>query len=327
MRARVSRYRPQLIFLAVYTLIFIVLSQLALYLMPAVIALVIAVVMKPLYDFFRRKFNFRSTFAATVITLFLFGIVFAILGFLLFLILRQALSLLESYGYLLEDYISSPQMYDSIREALMSGNLLGFVSDVASALFQMIPLLITFVIITFALTVFFLHHIAEIKTAILDRAGEDRREMLSRVFSTGYLLVRKFIRSYLILYSITFVEAVFIFYLTGVEFPLPFAFITAVADILPILGPGTIFIPFSIIFILQKNYLAGITILVFFLLTSVLRQIMEPKIVSDSVKIHPLIVMAGLYLSIAAMNLWILFYVLLLSLLYKVLTLSGVFGD
>ena len=60
-------------------------------------------------------------------------------------------------------------------------------------------------------------------------------------------------------------------------------------------------------------------------LTGILRQIMEPKIVSDHVKIHPLIVMAGIYLSIAAMNLWILFYVLALVLLYKILLLSGVF--
>ncbi|MBQ7218224.1 MAG: hypothetical protein IJS27_01865, partial [Ruminococcus sp.] len=72
---------------------------------------------------------------------------------------------------------------------------------------------------------------------------------------------------------------------------------------------------------------AGITILVFFLLTAILRQIMEPKIVSDSVKVHPLIVMTGIYLSIAAMNLWLLFYVVLLFLLYKVLSVSGVFDS
>ena len=295
--------------------------------MPLIISLIIAVVMKPLYDYFRRKFAFRSTFAATVITVFIFGIALAIVGFLLYLILLQAVKLFETYGYLVEDYVNSPELFNNLRDALMSGNLLGTVTDIATTLFRVIPLVIIFVVITFSLTVFFLHRLTSLRDAILDRVGDARREILSKVFSNAYLLVRRFIRSYMVLYVITFIEAAFIFYLTGVEYPLPFAFITAVADILPILGPGTVYLPFAVIFILQKNYLAGITILVFFLLTAILRQIMEPKIVSDSVKVHPLIVMTGIYLSIAAMNLWLLFYVVLLFLLYKVLSVSGVFDS
>ena len=295
--------------------------------MPLIISLIIAVGMKPLYDYFRRKFAFRSTFAATVITVFIFGIALAIVGFLLYLILLQAVKLFETYGYLVEDYVNSPELFNNLRDALMSGNLLGTVTDIASTLFRVVPLVIIFVVITFSLTVFFLHRLTSLRDAILDRVGESRREILSKVFSNAYLLVRRFIRSYMVLYVITFIEAAFIFYLTGVEYPLPFAFITAVADILPILGPGTVYLPFAVIFILQKNYLAGITILVFFLLTAILRQIMEPKIVSDSVKVHPLIVMTGIYLSIAAMNLWLLFYVVLLFLLYKVLSVSGVFDS
>ena len=325
MKARVLRHKSKLIFFAVYTLVFWVLSQLALYVMPLLIALIISVVMKPLYDYFCRKFNFRSTFAATVITLIIFGLAFAVIGFLLYLVLRQAIALFDSYGYLLDDYLSAPNILEQLRQALLSGDLMGTLGDVASALFQLIPLVIIFVVITFALTVFFLHHMSDIKARILDRVGEERRKTVADVISNGYRLVRRFIRSYLILYLITFVEAAFIFYLTGVEFPLLFALITAVADILPILGPGVVLIPFGIVFILQENYISGVTILIFFLLTGILRQIMEPKIVSDHVKIHPLIVMAGIYLSIAAMNLWILFYALALVLLYKILVLSGVF--
>lgn len=325
MKERFLQHKPKLVFFAVYTLIFLLIAQFSLYLLPFLIALVIAVVMKPLYDYFRRKFNFQSTFSATVITLFLFGIVFAVLGFLLYLILRQAVSLLDSYGDLISDYLNSGEIVDHVREALMSGNLMGTVTDVASALIRFVPFAIIFVIITFALTVWFLHHLSDVKTAILNRAGKSRRKTLAKIFSNGYILIRSFIRSYMILYLITFIESVFIFYLTGVEYPLPFAFITAVADILPILGPGVVYIPFSAVFILQKNYTAGITILVFFLLTGILRQIMEPKLVSDNVKIHPIVVMTGIYLSIAAMNLWLLFYVLLLFLLYKVLQASGVF--
>ena len=59
-------------------------------------------------------------------------------------------------------------------------------------------------------------------------------------------------------------------------------------------------------------------------LIPILRQILEPKIVSDTVKVHPLAVMGAIYFSIVAMNIWILFYVVLLFLVYKVLTQAGV---
>ena len=323
-KERLLRYKPLLIFWAIYTGVFLLLVRAAAYIMPIIVALTIAVVMKPLYDFFRRRFFFQSAFTATVITLVVYGALLAMVGFLFYLIAKQAVGLYESYSYLIEDYFSSPEIFGYMRDALMTGNLFSTLSDIAGTVFQIIPMILTFVIFTFVLTIFFLNRMHRIKGAVLKRVGESHRETVGRVLSTAYRLVRRFIRSYAILYFITFVEAVFIFYLTGVEYPLAFSFITAVADVLPILGPGTVYVPFAIIFILDKNYIAGVTLLVFFLLTSLLRQIIEPKIVSDTVKVHPLAVMGAIYFSVVAMNIWILFYVILLFLVYKVLTLSGV---
>ena len=138
-------------------------------------------------------------------------------------------------------------------------------------------------------------------------------------------MIRRFIRSYLILYAITFFEASLIFTLTGVPYPLAYAFITAVADILPILGPGTVYVPFAVFFILQKNYMTAVLLLLFFLLTVVIRQIIEPRIVSDSIKIHPLIILAAIYISLVCMNIWVLFYVISVLMLYRVLDAAGVF--
>ena len=318
------RYRPLMTYFVIYSVIFWILAQFALYCLPFIIAGIIAVVMRPLYSYLRRHFKFRSAFTATAITLLIFGALVAIAAFLLYLIALQAISLFDAYGYLIEDYFASEELYRNLRDALLSGSLLGTVTDAAALVIRVVPLSLTFVIITFALTVFFLNRLGQIRTLILNRVRGSSRETVERVLAAAYLTVRRFIRSYLVLYLVTFVEAVFIFYLTGVPYPLPFAFITAVADILPVLGPGTVYIPFAVIFILQKNYITGITLLVFFLLTVILRQILEPRVVSDSVKVHPLVVLTAIYCSIAAMNLWVLFYVVLLFLGYKVLREAGV---
>ena len=324
MRARFFYDKPRLVFFIVYTLLFILAVQAIGFVLPFVLAVMIAVVMKPLYDYLRRRFNFRSDFAATALTVLIFGALLSAAGFLLFLIIRQALSLLDSYGYIISDYIKSPELIGTLRDNLLSGRLFDTASGVLTAVFQGVPLAVTFVVVTFALSVFFMRRMSAIRGRLLKRAGE-YAPLLSRVFSAAYGMVREFIRSYLILYLITFAEAVFIFYLTQVEYPLPFAFITALADILPVLGPGTVYIPIAVIFILQKNYLAGITLIVFFLITVILRQIIEPKIVSKGVKLHPLVILSAIYFSIVSMNIWVLFYVVSVFLAFKALNTAGVF--
>lgn len=311
-------------FFLCYTLLYILMVRAAVFVLPFGIALLLAVVMKPLYDRLRDRFRVQSSFAATALTLLIFGAVFAVIGFLLFLIVRQALSLMEEYRYLISGYIRSPELFDALRDNLLSGNLLTTASSVMKTVFQAVPLSITFVVVTFAMTVFLMHRLGRIRDRLLDRAGE-YRAVLGRVFHIAYTMVRRFIRSYSILYVITFVEAVFIFYLTGVEYPLAFAFITAVADILPVLGPGTVYVPLAIVFILQKNYLAGVTLLVYFFITVIARQILEPRIVSEGVKVHPLVVLSAIYFSVASMNIWVLFYVVSIFMVFRVLNAAGVF--
>ena len=325
MKEKVMRHRAELAAFAVYTAVFVIMARLAVYVLPFVLSLIVSVVMKPVYDYLRRRFMFRSAFAATAITLLIFGALLAVVGFLLYLIALQAISLIERYGDVIRDYISSPELFDNIRDALLSGDLLGTVSDIASSLIRVVPLAIAFVIITFALTVFFLHHLSDIKGLIIRRSGERYGVKAAAIMSSAYTLVRRFIRSYMILYLITFAEAAFILFLVGADYPLAFAFITAVADILPVLGPGMVYGPFAVIFILQGNYLQGVTLIVFFLITVILRQILEPKLVSDTVKVHPLAVLAAVYFSIASMNIWVFFYVILLFVLFKVLYMAKVF--
>ena len=316
--------KPRLVFFLCYTLLFILAVRTAAFVLPFVIALLLAVVMKPLFDYFKSHFRFRSSFAATAVTLLIFCALFAAAGFLLYLIVRQALSLMTDYHDEIAAYVYSPKLFDTLKENLLSGSLLTTASSVAKTLFQAVPLAITAVVITFALTVFFLHHLEELRDRLLHRAGE-YRNLLADVFHIAYSMVRRFIRSYLILYVITFAEAVFIFYLTGVEYPLAFAFITAVADILPVLGPGVVYVPLAIVFILQKNYIGGIFLLLYFLLTVILRQIIEPRIVSGSVKVHPLTVLAAIYFSIVSMNIWVLFYVVSVFMVFRVLNTAGAF--
>lgn len=326
MKARFFSGKPRLVFFLSYTLLFILAVQAAAFVLPFFLSLLIAVLMKPLYGCLRTSFRFRSSFAATTLTLLVFGVIFAVIGIILYLAVSQALSLLEDYRGVIVGLFRSPELFDTLKEHIFSGDLLNTVTSVATTLFHAVPLGITFVIVTFALTVFFLHHLDGLRDDLLCRAGE-YRDVLGSVMHIAGDTLRRLIRSYLILYAITFVEAVFIFYLTGVEYPIAFAFVTAVADILPILGPGTVYVPLAVAFILQENYIGGVILLIYFLLTVIIRQILEPRIVSDQVKVHPLVVLSAIYFSIVSMNIWVLFYVVSIFIAYRVLNTARVFEN
>lgn len=324
MKARFFKGKPRLVFFLAYTLLFVIAVQAAAFVLPFVLSLLLAVMMKPLYDYLRSRFRFRSSFAATALTLLIYGAIFAAVGALLFFAVRQVLSLIGEYRDVIRAMIRSPRLADALKDRLISGDLLSVASSVVTTFFHVVPLAITFLIVSFALTVFFLHHFTAIRNRLLDRAGE-YRTVLGGIFGIAGGLIRKFFRSYLILYAITFGEAMFVFFLTGVRYPLAFAFVTALADILPILGPGTVYVPLAVIFILQKNYTSGVILLAFFVITVIVRQILEPRIVSDSVKLHPMVVLSAIYFSIVSMNIWVLFYTISLFMAYRVLDGAKVF--
>lgn len=78
------------------------------------------------------------------------------------------------------------------------------------------------------------------------------------------------------------------FAIIGVKSPILIAFLTAFADILPILGTGTILIPWSIVELINKDYFTAVGVLIIWLAALVIRQIIQPKIVSESVDLPPI---------------------------------------
>jgi predicted PurR-regulated permease PerM len=136
----------------------------------------------------------------------------------------------------------------------------------------------------------------------------------------GINMSGKYICSYLLIYFITFVETLIVFFALGVPYPLVLSIITGIADVIPVLGPGTIYIPLAIIYLFTGNFFKAGTLLACWLLITAIRQIIEPRIISSSIDIHPLTILAAIYFALIAKNIWILLYFSVLLILYKIFT-------
>ena len=320
----ISERRALIVFFSIFTLIYMTVSLLWTFFLPFIIAMLIAVVMRPLYNFFKRKFSFQSAFCATVITISVFALLLSAAVFVLYLVVREFLQQIEPYGELINRYFSDTRWLTDAYSMLSSAGAISFVSDIASGVIRLIPAVISFCVFTFALTVYFLNRLCTIRDRLIAVSPDAWRIKTRRTLDCAYSFVRRFIRSYSVLYLITFAEATFIFCLTGVRYPLYLGFVTALADVLPILGPGAVYLPIALRFILYGNYISGIILVVFFLITVIIRQIIEPRIVSDSIKISPLIILSAIYFSVVSMSVGVFFYILLLMLCYRILRAAEV---
>lgn len=70
---------------------------------------------------------------------------------------------------------------------------------------------------------------------------------------------------------------------------------TAIVDAFPILGTGTVLIPWSVICFLQGNTARGIGLLGLYALAALLRSMLEPKIIGKELGIDPLVTLLSLY--------------------------------
>jgi hypothetical protein len=74
----------------------------------------------------------------------------------------------------------------------------------------------------------------------------------------------------------------------------------AFLDFLPVFGTGTVMLPWAVIELLNKNYRMMFGLLIIWLVGQLVRQIIQPKIVGDSVGVDPIPTLFLLYIGYKA---------------------------
>jgi sporulation integral membrane protein YtvI len=105
-------------------------------------------------------------------------------------------------------------------------------------------------------------------------------------------------RAYLIIMCITFLELSAGLWLMRVPNFYLIALIVAVLDILPLIGSGGILVPWGIFQFIAGNYPLGSGILIMYALITVIRNIIEPRIVGDQIGLHPVVTLAAIFFGI-----------------------------
>ena len=129
------------------------------------------------------------------------------------------------------------------------------------------------------------------------------REKLSQRWLTQYLPMARqlkksifgWLSAQLKLMGITFLVLWGGFCLLRIQHSVIWALMISIVDILPILGTGTILIPWSLVYFIQKDTVGGIGLVGIYVTAMLLRSILEPKLVGAKLGLDPLLTLAVMY--------------------------------
>jgi sporulation integral membrane protein YtvI len=289
------------------------------YLLPFTIAILFAMFLQPIVDFFEKKMGLRRWMASILSILISFSFILLIFILVSNHLISDILIITKSneFGNLLED------VYDVFTGIKNKFNLF-FVKEEIINLDNTIENLNKFIIeqlmIVKDVIVNFLTSIPQfiissiiclLSTYFLLRDRDKIIRFTERLIPKGikdsaFLTVRKIINLILILIK-TEVSLILIFtllnmlgfWLLQVRYWVLLGVICGILDLLPIVGPGLIFIPWiTYSFAFGDNLVFSLALLCLFVLLIVLRQILEAKLMSKNLGLHPIIFLAAIYIGL-----------------------------
>lgn len=305
----------------VYAVLYFVFVYAIHWIMPFLIGFLIALALRPVAKFIKGFINSKGKGVAIFVVAAFYATVAMIIWLLITFLITQLTDLINIMPNLYFNRIEplllefndwvvantatiSLDAASTISQVITNG--ISYISDIikntsitvvqiVTKLISNFPLYLISVIFTIVLSVFISVEYDNITTFIKRQLPEKFNSTFTeaRIFVTGTLW--KMIKSYILILFLTFIELFTGLSILKVNFALPIAAIIAVLDIMPIVGTGGIIIPWAIIELFLKNYKLGIGLLILYITVTVIRNIVEPRIIGHQIGLHPIITITAMY--------------------------------
>ncbi len=291
---------------------------------PFVLAFVFAYLLRRPTQFVSRKLNIKEKTVALVMVLLFYctvGLLIFLLAFRAVTELGRLVEILPSLyndwlaPVLTESFVGAEQLIFQMDESLFAliqgfddqfiqwlGNIVSGISTKAvgavSGFAASIPGLFIQLVLMIISTFFIAADYSVLKGFCVRQLSENTLGLLRQIkrYVVGTLFVC--IGSYFIIASLTFVELSIGLSILKVSHPILFAFIIAIFDILPVLGTGGIMIPWAILSLFRGDFTRALGLLVVYIAITVIRNVVEPKIVGGQLGLHPVVTLASMFVGV-----------------------------
>lgn len=141
-----------------------------------------------------------------------------------------------------------------------------------------------------------------------------------RIYEHTVKAFSAYLRAQVAVMLVSMVIATIGLYLLGFNYILLGGVLVGVAELLPVLGPGTVLLPWAIFMLITGESSKCLGLIGIFVCITVVRQFVEPKVLGDGLGLHPLAAMAGSFIGLLVIGPFGLFVgPLVLSLVWMII--------
>lgn len=317
-------------------------------LLPFLIAMAMAVLLEPWVQRLRRRLGWQRGFTAVVITTAVLITVLSASWWLLAKLVQEAVGCLE---YLPQALGRLPHLVDSLEERYaglyaacptqvrqwldtvlkhLSQQGLTLVKDLstnalswASGIFGQLPAIFLFLATTMLAIYFTALSYPEIVVFIRRQMPHRWHNTLTRVTVTLRSTCWKWLKAEALLCLLTFCMLLAGFWYLKIEYVLLTALLIAIVDALPVLGAGTILVPWGTYQLVLGSVPQGVALLALYAIIMLVRSLMEPRIMAAQAGLPPLTALLAMYLGFTLLGVGGMFLLPILLLFVKQLQDAG----
>ena len=299
---------------------YLLIYKFASYVVPFVLALIFAALLCPVVDLIERKLKINRKLMSLIIIILTFFVIGGIIYFIvneIYGLCKEYISIFmdNAYGYtdkisginILSDYLSKMlhteiNIVEMLKNVALSfsENIVGAVTTVAKKLPQLFVASVVFILATY----FMVSDKERVLSALFIKENKKLQITVEKIKMLFKNSVLRYIKAQATILCITFCELLLGFsimkFLNIINIEHIFIISLGIAslDALPVFGTGTILIPWSLFGLLTGDFKMAISAALMYIICLLVRQFIEPKIVSQNLGIHPLITLVCMYVGL-----------------------------
>jgi sporulation integral membrane protein YtvI len=292
------------------------------YALPLVLPFVVALIVAELLDPIVLRMTFRGkvprSLAVAVVLLFFVGLftfaITAALGALVTEITAAITQLPSLAGSAMEFGTRFAEQFGTFNQSLpgsiqsmLAKNLdtfqvwlSGQMGNVARGLsvVSSLPAFVTNLLIGVIATFFIARDKKEISAFLIRLFPSAWHNQLRRVRADVWSSTLGWAKAQMMLILLTMIQTIIGLSLINAKYAVLMGIIVGVADMLPVLGPAAIYLPWIGYSFIFGDRVFGIKLLILYLIVAGIRQVLEAKVVGDQIGLHPLAILLSLYLGV-----------------------------
>lgn len=329
--------------------VFLLLPRLLIWFLPFVLAYFLSKIIEPFVRVLHKRFKIPRTIGSIFGIVLSIGILGTVIGMLLGRLWDEVNDIIAQSDVIIGKIAAQ---YEAFRDSFAAR--FGFADDLerifagfgtklsdsvasytmpairgAFDVVKSVPSGIVFAVVFFIGTYFMSSDREAITAGLRRTVPEKGMRFIEKLIQNVFSALGAYIRAQLLMICVTFLELTLGFLIIGgtvADYALLMALIISVIDAIPILGTGTVLIPWGVYAFVAGDIRLGIMLIVLYLICLAVRQMVEPRLVAHQIGLHPLLILMVMYTGLRLIGIFGMILGPILALIVKQLHASGTFA-